>query len=62
MRYFSSLIVDIGVIILMMLLSSKLHASVVFTLLRASFAKFYNVITTGRIMNRLSKDIYEIDV
>ena len=42
-------------------LSRCLHKSIVFKLLRASFTKFYNLITCGRLMNRLSKDIYEID-
>ena len=42
-------------------LSRFIHSSIVFKLLRASFTKFYNLITSGRIMNRLSKDIYEID-
>ena len=29
--------------------------------MRASFPKFYNVVLTGRITNRLSIDIYSID-
>jgi ABC-type multidrug transport system fused ATPase/permease subunit len=33
----------------------------VFKLIRASFPKFYNVVLTGRLMNRLSKDIYNLD-
>ncbi|KAL4505152.1 hypothetical protein ABPG72_016219 [Tetrahymena utriculariae] len=33
---------------------------IVYDLLRASFTKFYNLITSGRIMNRLSKDIYQV--
>jgi len=30
-------------------------------LLLASFTKFYNKIMTGRLMNRLSKDIFVVD-
>lgn len=41
--------------------SKKLHRYIVNNLLRASFPKFYNVIMTGRLMNRLSKDIYNVD-
>ncbi|KAL4462574.1 hypothetical protein ABPG74_000404 [Tetrahymena malaccensis] len=49
------------VVLRMISLSRCLHKSIVFNLLRASFTKFYNLITTGRLMNRLSKDIYEVD-
>lgn len=50
------------VIFRMISLSKFLHKTIVFGLLRASFTKFYNLITTGRLMNRLSKDIYQIDL
>jgi ABC-type multidrug transport system fused ATPase/permease subunit len=52
----SILLVVVGIKI-----SKSLHKSIIFTLLRASFTKFYNKILTGRLMNRLSKDIYIID-
>ncbi len=29
-------------------------------LLKASFTKFYNIILMGRLLNRLSKDLYNI--
>ena len=44
-----------------MRMSKSLHKVIVHNLLRASFPKFYNVILTGRITNRLSIDIYSID-
>lgn len=31
------------------------------SLIKASFPKFYNCIMTGRLMNRLSKDIFNVD-
>ncbi|EAR90721.2 ABC transporter C family protein (macronuclear) [Tetrahymena thermophila SB210] len=46
----------------MIYLSKFLHNTTVYKLLKASFTKFYNIVTTGRLMNRLSKDIYEIDI
>ncbi|KAL4486872.1 hypothetical protein ABPG72_009636 [Tetrahymena utriculariae] len=46
----------------MIYLSKFLHNTTVYRLLKASFTKFYNIVTTGRLMNRLSKDIYEVDV
>ncbi|KAL4505153.1 hypothetical protein ABPG72_016220 [Tetrahymena utriculariae] len=49
------------VVLRMLNLSRFLHKSIVYNLLRASFTKFYNLITSGRLMNRLSKDIYEVD-
>lgn len=49
-------------IVLMGINSSKLlHSKIVSNLLRASFPKFYNIVLTGRLMNRLSKDVYYID-
>lgn len=44
-----------------MRMSKLLHRIITYNLLRASFPKFYNVILTGRIMNRLSGDIYNVD-
>jgi ABC-type multidrug transport system fused ATPase/permease subunit len=38
-------------------LSKNLHHKIVDNLLKASFPKFYNLIMTGRLMNRLSNDI-----
>ncbi|EAR99951.2 ABC transporter family protein (macronuclear) [Tetrahymena thermophila SB210] len=58
----SIFIYEIFIVFRMVSLSRYLHNSIVFSLLRASFTKFYNLITTGRLMNRLSKDIYEIDM
>ncbi|KAL4435536.1 hypothetical protein ABPG74_020312 [Tetrahymena malaccensis] len=46
----------------MIYLSKYLHNITVYKLLKASFTKFYNIVTTGRLMNRLSKDIYEVDI
>lgn len=43
-------------------LSRKIHKKIIYNLLKASFPKFYNVIMTGRLMNRLSKDIYVVDI
>ena len=34
---------------------------IVFNLLNASFPDFFNKVLTGRLMNRLTKDIYNID-
>ncbi|CAD8145904.1 unnamed protein product [Paramecium pentaurelia] len=42
--------------------SKKIHNSIIFSLLNASYTKFYNTILIGRLMNRLSKDIYNIDL
>lgn len=42
--------------------SRKIHNSVIHSLLNASYTKFYNTILIGRLMNRLSKDIYNIDL
>ncbi|EAR99948.2 ABC transporter C family protein (macronuclear) [Tetrahymena thermophila SB210] len=53
---------ELYIVIKMANLSKQLHKSIVFELLRASFTKFYNLITSGRIMNRLSKDIYQVDM
>ncbi|KAL4505155.1 hypothetical protein ABPG72_016222 [Tetrahymena utriculariae] len=58
----SIFIYEIFIVLRMVSLSRFLHNSIVFSLLRGSFTKFYNLITTGRLMNRLSKDIYEIDM
>lgn len=41
--------------------SKSLHFQITRSLIKASFPKFYNRIMTGRLMNRLSKDIYNID-
>ncbi|EAR99949.2 ABC transporter family protein (macronuclear) [Tetrahymena thermophila SB210] len=61
LRVISIFIYETFVVLRMLSLSRFLHKSIVFNLLRASFTKFYNLITTGRLMNRLSKDIYEVD-
>ncbi|KAL4462573.1 hypothetical protein ABPG74_000403 [Tetrahymena malaccensis] len=53
---------ELYIVVKMANLSKQLHKSIVFELLRASFTKFYNLITSGRIMNRLSKDIYQVDM
>ncbi|KAL4462576.1 hypothetical protein ABPG74_000406 [Tetrahymena malaccensis] len=58
----SIFIYEIFIVLRMVSLSRFLHNTIVYSLLRASFTKFYNLITTGRLMNRLSKDIYEIDM
>ncbi|CAD8136571.1 unnamed protein product [Paramecium octaurelia] len=42
--------------------SRKIHNSVIYSLVNASYTKFYNTILIGRLMNRLSKDIYNIDL
>lgn len=41
--------------------SKNIHADLISILVRASFTKFYNVTLSGRIKNRLSKDINVID-
>ena len=38
-----------------------MHHKISHNLLRGSFPNFYNKIMTGRLMNRLSNDIYYID-
>ena len=40
--------------------SKFIHKAVICNLLKASYIKFYNTILIGRLMNRLSKDIYNI--
>lgn len=42
--------------------SKYIHSAVISNLLKASYTKFYNTILIGRLMNRLSKDIYNIDL
>ncbi|CAD8126347.1 unnamed protein product [Paramecium sonneborni] len=42
--------------------SKLIHDNVINSLLNASYTKFYNTILIGRLMNRLSKDIYNIDL
>lgn len=42
--------------------SKLLHEQVINSLINASYTKFYNTILIGRLMNRLSKDIYNIDL
>ncbi len=42
-------------------MSREIHKKIAHNLLRASFPNFYNKIMTGRLMNRLSNDIYLID-
>ena len=42
-------------------MSKNLYKRITHNLLRASFPKFYNVVLTGRITNRLSIDIFNID-
>jgi ABC-type multidrug transport system fused ATPase/permease subunit len=42
-------------------MSNNITKNIIRNLLNASFTKFYNRVLTGRIMNRLSKDIYSID-
>lgn len=41
--------------------SGKIHVEVIKSLLKASFTKFYNTILIGRLINRLGKDITNID-
>lgn len=43
-------------------ISRRLHNTITNNLLRASFTQYFNKILTGRLMNRLSKDIYNIDI
>ncbi|KAL4462575.1 hypothetical protein ABPG74_000405 [Tetrahymena malaccensis] len=62
LRLVSILFYEQFIIFRMVSLSRFLHKSIVYKLLRASFTKFYNLITSGRLINRLSKDIYEIDM
>ena len=40
--------------------SKIIHNQVFSNLMKASITKFYNSILIGRLMNRLSKDIYDI--
>ena len=40
----------------------KLHYDIIFRILRGSFPKFFNVVTNGRLINRLSLDIYSVDI
>lgn len=42
--------------------SRKIHNSIINRLLNASYTKFYNTILIGRLMNRLSKDMFNIDL
>ncbi|CAK61787.1 unnamed protein product (macronuclear) [Paramecium tetraurelia] len=42
--------------------SSVVHKNIFASLMKASFTQFYNQILIGRLMNRLSKDIYNIDM
>ena len=42
--------------------SKFIHSAVISNLLKASYTKFYNTILIGRLMNRLSKDIYNIGI
>ena len=42
--------------------SKFIHSAVIANLLKASYTKFYNTILIGRLMNRLSKDIYNIGI
>ncbi|CAD8123428.1 unnamed protein product [Paramecium sonneborni] len=42
--------------------SSIIHKNIFASLMKASFTQFYNQILIGRLMNRLSKDIYNIDM
>jgi len=41
--------------------STQIHNKIIKKLLHGSITKFFNLIITGRVINRLSKDIYEID-
>lgn len=41
--------------------SEQIHVDVIKSLLKASFTKFYNTILIGRLINRLGKDITNID-
>lgn len=41
--------------------SREIHAFMADKLLRASFTQYFNKIVSGRILNRLSKDIYIVD-
>jgi ABC-type multidrug transport system fused ATPase/permease subunit len=62
LRFCFSMLLAIGMVLIGIRLSRNLHADIVGKLLKASFPKFYNVVMTGRLMNRLSKDIYNIDL
>ena len=54
-------LLEIYTIFLFINMSKNLYKRITHNLLRASFPKFYNVVLTGRITNRLSIDIYSID-
>lgn len=54
---FITLIIYILVDILSIIFSNKLHFNIVKNLLKGSFPKFYNLILTGKLLNRLSNDI-----
>ena len=56
-RFVLTLVLDL----LTVRLSRNLHRSISENLLRASFPKFYNLTLAGRLMNRLSNDIFQID-
>ncbi|CAD8122067.1 unnamed protein product [Paramecium sonneborni] len=60
-------VVIAGIIIILYFLfrglstSEQIHEDVIKSLLKASFTKFYNTILIGRLINRLGKDITNID-
>ena len=54
-------LLNIYTIFLFRNMSKNLYKIITHNLLRASFPKFYNVVLTGRITNRLSIDIFSID-
>jgi len=61
---FSSLSIFSMVIILtkqIQTLSGLIHSKTVTSLLSASINQFYNRVPVGRIINRLSKDITQVD-
>ena len=62
LRFLFSATLSISMVFIGIRLSRLLHENMVFKLIRASFPKFFNVVMTGRLMNRFSKDIYNIDI
>ena len=59
--YLTSLLGSLQIVFMAIRNSHLLHFQIIKKLLHASFPRFYNLILTGRLMNRLSKDIYYVD-
>ena len=55
-------LIQTSIDILSVLLSRGLHKDIVSNLLHASFPKYYNKVMTGRLLNRLSRDIQNVDL